>query len=191
MYKATILGLIAGCLLTAPVFAADTYTIDPGHTHVMFKFERFGLSYVIGGFTAVEGSITLDKAAPQNSSVTASVGIASFASGNPDRDQHAVGPFWLNAEAFPAMTFKSTKVELTGDETAKVTGDLTLHGVTKPLTLDVALHKIGSDPSTKREAAGFSATGVINRQDFGVTTAKGMIGDEVAITIEALGIAAN
>jgi polyisoprenoid-binding protein YceI len=189
MIRITLLGSAAALLLATPVVAADAYAIDAGHTHVMFKFERFGLSYVIGGFTGVEGTINLDKAAPENSSVNAAIEIASFSSGNPERDKHAIGPQWLNAEAFSTMTFASTNVELTGEETAKVTGDLTLHGVTRPVTLDVALHKIGADPSTKREAAGFSAKGSLNRQDFGIATATGFIGDEVEITIEALGIA--
>lgn len=186
-----LLAAATAIVMSTPAVAADTYVIDPGHTHVMFKFERFGLSYVIGGFAGVEGTINLDKAAPANSSVNATIQIASFSSGNPERDMHAVGPHWLNAEAFATMTFASTKVELTGEETAKVTGDLTLHGVTMPVTLDVALHNIGADPSTKREAAGFSAKGSINRQDFGIATAKGFIGDEVEIIIEALGIHAQ
>ncbi|MFQ5562089.1 MAG: YceI family protein [Parvularculaceae bacterium] len=178
-------------LLISPACAGQTFEIDGGHTHVMFKFERFGLSYVIGGFTDVAGELTLDKDAPENSSVNATVQIASFSSGNPNRDAHAVGPRWLNAEQSPAMTFTSTSVELTGEETAIVTGDLTLHGVTRPLSLDVALHNFGNDPSTKREAAGFSATGSLNRQDFGITTAQGFISDEVEITIEVLAIAAE
>lgn len=191
MIRKTILAAAAAFVMSSPAFAADDYAIDAGHTHVMFKFERFGLSYVIGGFTGVEGTIRLDKAAPANSSVNATIDIASFASGNPERDKQAVGSFWLNAEAFSTMTFASTNVELTGEDTAKVTGDLTLHGVTKPVTLDVALHKIGADPSTKREAAGFSAKGSLNRLDYGITTAKGFIGDEIEITIEALGIHAE
>ncbi len=191
MYKEAVLGAVAACLLASPVVAADAYVIDPGHTHVMFKFERFGLSYVIGGFTEVEGTITLDKDAPEKSSVNATVQVASYSSGNPERDQHAVGPNWLNAETFPTMTFTSTNVDLTGEETAKVTGELTLHGAAKPLTLDVTLHKIGTDPSTKREAAGFSAKGKLNRQDFGITTAQGFISDEVEIYIEALAVAAE
>lgn len=191
MIRKTLLAAGAAFLAATPAFAADVYTIDAGHTHVMFKFERFGLSYVIGGFTGVEGTINLDKAAPANSAVNATIQVASFSSGNSERDTQAVGPFWLNAEAFATMTFASTKVELTGEESARVTGDLTLHGVTRPVTLDVALHKIGTDPSTKREAAGFSAKGSLNRQDYGITTAKGFIGDEVEITIEALGIRAQ
>lgn len=191
MIRITLLAAAAALLGATPAFAADAYKIDAGHTHVMFKFERFGLSYVIGGFTGVEGTINLDKAAPANSSVNATIEIASFSSGNHERDMHAVGPHWLNAEAFATMTFASTKVELTGEETAKVTGDLTLHGVTRPVTLDVSLHKIGTDPSTKREAAGFSAKGSLNRLDYGITTAKGFIGDEIEITIEALGIHAE
>lgn len=182
-------GAVAGALLASPAFAADTYVIDPGHTHVMFKFERFGLSYVIGGFTDAEGTVALDQDSPEKSSVNATVQIASVDSGNPERDKHAVGEHWLNAGDFPVMTFTSNKVERTGDMTAKVTGDLTLHGVTKPLTLDVTLHKIGPDPATKRQAAGFSATGAVKRSDFGMTTALGLISDEVAITIEALAIA--
>jgi len=185
----TATGILAGVFLTSPGFAAETYVIDPAHTHVMFKIERFGLSNVIGGFVDVAGAVSLDKEAPEKSSVTATVKIASIDSNNEEREGHLRGPSWLAAEQFPTMTFTSTHVEQTGESTAKVTGDLTLHGVTKPLTLDVVLNKIGTDPVSKRAAAGFTATGSLKRSDFGMMTAQGLIGDAVEISIEALAVA--
>lgn len=184
-----VTGILAGIFLTSPGFAAETYVIDPAHSHVMFKVERFGLSNTIGGFVDVAGAVSLDKNAPEKSSVTATVKIASVDSNNAEREGHLRGPSWLDAEQFPLMTFTSTQVEQTGESTAKVTGDLTLHGVTRPLTLNVTLHKIGADPVSKREAAGFTATGSLKRGDFGMMTAQGLIGDAVEISIEALAVA--
>lgn len=189
MRNATAIGTLAGVFLASPGLAAETYQIDPAHTHVMFKIERFGLSKVIGAFVDVAGAVSLDKEAPENSSVSATVKIASIDSNNEEREGHLRGPSWLDAEQFPEMTFVSTNVDQTGDETATVTGDLTLHGVTRPLTLDVVLNRIGTDPVSKREAAGFTATGSLKRSDFGMTTAQGLVGDAVEITIEALAVA--
>lgn len=176
-------------MLFSPALAGETFNIDGGHTHVLFKVERFGLSYTIASFADVSGVLVLDEDHPEKSSVEASVGIASIRSDNPAREEVVRGPHWLDAEAFPTATFKSTKVTLTGEHEADVLGDLTVHGVTKPVTLKVQLHNIGTDPVSKHKAAGFSARTMVDRNDFGVSTAKSLIGNEVDIFIEALAIA--
>lgn len=183
------LALVLGLLLAAPAQAADEYSLDPAHTHVMFKVERFGLSYTFGSFADVEGAVTLDETAPEKSSVIATINTASVDSDNATREEHLRGPYWFNAETYPEISFRSTRVERTGDKTARVTGDLSLHGVTKPVTLDVTLHGSGADPSTQRKGVGFSASGRVNRLDFGMTTAEALIGADVEIIIEALALA--
>jgi|CXWL01.1.fsa_nt_gi polyisoprenoid-binding protein YceI len=169
---------------------SERYTLDPAHTQVAFSIERFGFNYVLGRFDAVSGEVSLDQARPANSSVIATIQTASVSSGNPTRDEHLRAPRWLDAAQFPTMEFRSTSVRQTGPESAEVTGDLTLHGATHLVVLTVTLNQLGALPNNQQPGAGFSATGVISRSQFGMTTATNLIGDEVRITIEALGQAA-
>jgi polyisoprenoid-binding protein YceI len=112
--------------------------------------------------------------------------VASLSSGNATRDEHLRSERWLDAAQFPTMRFQSTSVLPAGESAADVTGDLTLHGVTAPVTLHVTLNQFGPAPNNQRPAAGFSATGTVSRTVFGIATAPQLIGDEVTITIEAL-----
>lgn len=178
--------LAAACVSVNHAEAEERYEIDPAHTHVQFSVRRFGFNDVIGSFPDVKGVIALDQDAPEKSSVEVEIGVASLESGDATRNGHLTSEFWFNAEEHPVMTFKSTAVDVTGDNTANVTGDLTVLGVTKPVTLDVTLNKIGTDPATKGEAVGFSATGLLNRHDFGMSIAENLIGGDVAIRIETL-----
>lgn len=175
----------------APAAQAQQFVLDPAHTQVAFSIERFGFNYVLGRFDTIAGSVNLDQANPERSSVTATIQTASVSSGNATRDEHLRAERWLNAAQFPTMEFRSTAVRHTGAQTAEVTGDLTLHGVTAPVTLTVTLNQVGRSPSNGAQAAGFSATGTLSRAAFGITTAANLIGDEVRITIEALGQAAT
>jgi len=176
----------AACAPASTASAADRYEIDASHTHVQFSVLRFGFADTIGTFTGVSGAIILDQEAPENSSVEAEIDVTSLMSGDASREQAVLGGFWLNAGEFATMTFKSTSVELDGENHALVTGDLTLLGVTKPVTLDVKLNKIGMDRAAKKEGAGFSITGELNRLDWGLQTAAQFVGTDVAIRIEAL-----
>jgi polyisoprenoid-binding protein YceI len=163
-----------------------TYTLDPAHTQVAFSIDRFGFNRVLGRFEDVSGELTLDEANPANSSVRATIQVASIDTGSDTRDGHLREPRWLNAAQFPTMEFRSTQVRLTGERTAQVTGELTLLGQTHPVTLDVTLNNIGVSPTNQRRMAGFSATGSLTRSTWGSTLAQGAIGDAVSITIEAL-----
>ncbi len=175
-------------LLATPVLAADTYVIDPSHTQVQFSVDRFGFNQTLGVFTAVAGEFNLDTAAPEHSTVHAAIQIASLDSNNPAREKAVLSPAWLDAAKYPEMTFVSTAVKVTSAKTAEVTGDLTLHGVTRPVTLMVQLNKIGTYPVTNATAAGFSATAMIKRSDFGIKIVPQFIGDDVTIRIEVLGV---
>ena len=183
--------LSGGVLATAlPAAAAEVaYKLDEAHTETTFVIDRFGFTSVIGIFAKSEGTIWLDEAAPEKSRVEATVTVDSLLTANATRDEHLKGERWLNAAKSPTMTFKSTKVEKTGADTAKVTGDLTIMGVTLPTTFDVKLNKLGTAPNNNKKQAGFTITGVISRKAFGSAGAAGMIGDAVTIRIETLGVA--
>ena len=178
--------MTAACAPAGKAMAETRYEIDASHSHIQFSVQRFGFNDVIGAFGDVKGVITLDEEAPENSAVEVEISVASLKSGDATRDEHLASPFWFNQEAFPTITFKSTAVEQIDDKTAKVTGDLTLLGATKPVTLNVMLNKIGPDPATKKEAAGFSVTANLDRTAFGMETAANLIGNDVAIRIEVL-----
>ena len=178
--------LASAFLATAANAETETYTIDSAHTHAQFKVMRFGFNNIFGEFRDVEGSIALDEAAPENSAVNVEIAIASVESGDDTRDGHLVGPLWFNAAEFPTMSFNSTAVKQHDETTATVTGDLTVHGVTKPVSLEVTLNKLGTDPATKKKAVGFSATTTIKRSDFGMETAMALIADDITIQIETL-----
>ncbi|MET3664672.1 YceI family protein [Caulobacter sp. 1776] len=187
-----IAGLIAGAALTiaAPASAAEVaYKLDPAHTETTFTIDRFGFTSIIGIFAKSEGTIWLDEAAPEKSRVEATVAVDSLFTGDDTRNQHIEGERWMNAAKNPTMTFKSTKVEKTGDMTAKVTGDLTVMGVTQPATFDVKLNKIGTAPNNQKKQAGFTITGQVSRKAFGSASAAGVIGDTVNIRIETLAVA--
>ena len=172
----------AGAAHAEPV----TYALDPAHTQVAFSIDRFGFNRVLGQFDSVEGQLILDEANPANSSVRATVQIASVSSGNATRDEHLRGARWFNAEQFATMSFESTSVRLISETRAEVTGNLTLLGQTHPLVLDVTLNRIADAPNNNRRTAGFSATGTLDRTQWGLATAAGMIGKNVTISIEAL-----
>ena len=180
--------------LPAPV--AGTYQLEQAHTRVLFKVNHLGFSTYIAPFTGVEATLAFDPANPEAMAVTATIAADSVETLYPDPalDFNAVieGPEFLDAARFPQINFTSTSVALTGPNTADVTGDLTLHGVTRPITLAVAYNggwgAMPMDPAGAR--IGFSATGSLNRSDFGIGyglpapgTTMG-VWDEVKIEIE-------
>jgi polyisoprenoid-binding protein YceI len=173
------------------------YKLDNTHASVTFRVNHLGLSRYTARFTDIAGKLNFDPANPAAMSVEATVDPNSletdFPLDEPDFDAELTGPQWLDAGRFPTITFKSTKVEPTGANTAKVTGDFTLHGVTRPLILDVTFNggyaAGGMDPSGAR--IGFSAKGEIKRSEFGIAygvPAAGTnfgVSDAVEIIIEA------
>ncbi|GAB4525317.1 MAG: YceI family protein [Parvularculaceae bacterium] len=182
----------AACLgagtISADARAADRYVLDMRHSHVQFSVMRFGFNHIIGQFRGVEAVFNLDEENPENTTVSAVIEIASLESSDDERNEILMGEFWFNEAEYPTMEFHSTGVERTGEATAVLTGDLTLHGQTHPVSLDVVFHKLGTEPSTRGGAAGFTATGRLNRSQWGMTTAIPVVGDAVDIRIEALGL---
>ena len=177
--------------LTAPVLVhADTWQIDPMHTAVEFTVRHMMISNVKGTFEKTTGTVTVDSKDPTTAKIDATIDASSINTRVERRDADLKSPNFLDVAKYQTITFKSTKVEAAGEGKWKVTGDLTLHGVTKPVVLDVEgtgtpIH----DPMGKTRA-GASATTKINRKDFGVAYNKVleaggvMVGDEVSITID-------
>ena len=205
----TIALLAAGPLPGHDVLAADpvapaatkvpagSYTLDRNHASLIFRISHLGFSHYTARFTRFDATLELDPAHPATSSVTATIDPTSIETDNPDPtldfDHQLQNQDWLNTAQFPHMTFRSTRLELTGPDTARVLGELDLHGVTREVIMDVtfnggyASHPL--DPSGAR--IGFSAHGSLKRSEFGI--AEGIpppgstfgVGDDVEILIEA------
>jgi len=177
--------VIAGLLFSVSAAqAADTYTIDPNHTSVVWTINHFDFSHPWGKFAQVTGTLTLDEQAPQNSKVSAIIPVGNFLTGIDKLDEHLKSAAFFDVATYPTASFASNKVTQTGKDTATVDGMLTLHGVTKPVTLAVTLNKIGQNMMNKK-TAGFSATATIKRSDFGMTSYLPGLGDEVKLYIES------
>ncbi len=173
------------------VFALpQTFTLDPNHTYVLWHISHLGFSSQSGKWYAT-GTMTLDKDHPQNSKVNASIQINTIVTGLPALDEHLMGPLFFDVQHFPTATFVSNKVAITGKDTANVTGILTLHGVAKPVVLNVKLNQAAMNPISNNLTAGFSATTQIKRSDFGMDTLSPALGDEVQLEIEAEAVQAK
>ncbi len=165
----------------APAGAA-TYEVDPVHSNTLFKIKHAGASWFRGRFDAMSGTIRYDAAAPDKSTVELAIDVGSVDTNSSKRDDHLKGADFFDAAQFPKATFKSTKVVKQGSGLA-VTGDLALHGVTKSVTAQVEYVGGGKGPMGN-DVAGFSATLVLQRSDFGIKTYPGMLGEEVTLTID-------
>ncbi|QCN98307.1 polyisoprenoid-binding protein (plasmid) [Azospirillum argentinense] len=165
--------------------APVAYKLDPAHTAVVFIVDHLGFAKAMGRFNTVAGELSFDKDAADKSSLSVTIDTTSVDTNHAKRDEHLKSPDFFNAKEFPKMTFKSTKIEKTGDKTGKLHGDLTLLGVTKPVVLDVSFNKDGVSPASKMDTVGFSARGTIKRSDFGMKYGVPNIGDDIQIIIES------
>jgi len=165
--------------------ATGSYTVEANHTEVVFSLSHFGFTTYYGQFPGATGTLTLDAKDPSKSQVDVSIPVASVLTASTKLNGEIASAMFLDGDKFPNATFHSTKVVVTGKSTADVIGDLTLHGVTKPVVLHAHFNKAGDNPMMKTFFAGFDATGKIKRSDFGVMTYLGPIGDEVNLTISA------
>ena len=177
--------------LAAPVLAhADTWQIDPMHTSVEFTVRHMMISNIKGTFEKTSGTVTVDGSSPTTAKIDATIDASSLNTRVERRDADLKSPNFLDVQKYPTITFKSTKVEANGEGKWKVTGDLTLHGVTKLVVLEVEGSGTPIHDPMGNTRAGASATAKINRKDFGLTYNKTlesggvMVGDEVSITID-------
>lgn len=178
-------GLFAIALLLSAGSAVATpapYTLDPGHTQVVASWSHFGFSHPAARFHDVTSDFQFDAEDPTKSSIVVTIPIDSIDSGVPKLDEHLKGPDFFDAKQFPTAVFKSERVERSGANGLKVSGHFTLHGVTRPLVLDVTINKIGEHPMGGL-AAGFDAKATIKRSDFGITKYLPNVSDEIAIAI--------
>ncbi|MBN8922953.1 MAG: polyisoprenoid-binding protein [Rhodanobacter sp. 68-29] len=177
--------LIAGLLAAAATVQAApvTYKMDPGHTMVLFSWNHFGYSNPTADLGLGEGTLVFDEQNPAKSSVDVTLPLSALDTHVPDLDKHLKKADFFDAEKYPVVTFKSTSVQPEGDKHFKVTGDLTVHGVTRPVTLDATLNRVGPHPMTKAQSIGFDATATLKRSDFGVGAYVPMVGDEIRIRI--------
>lgn len=181
------MNVLALAALLGASFAAQatpvTYKLDPSHTMVLFSWNHFGFSNPTANLGIGEGTVVYDEAKPANSSVEVSLPLANLDTHVSALDEHLKKPDFFDAAKYPVVTFKSTRVEPLGGNKFKVTGDLTVHGVTKPVVLDATLNKAGMQPMLKVPAIGFDATATIKRSDFGVGAYVPNVSDEVQIRI--------
>ncbi len=164
---------------------SGAYAIEPSHTRILFSVSHFGFTTYYGEFTGASGSLTLNPKTPSASKLEVSVPTASVSTTNAKLDGELKGEAWFDAAKYPTISFHSTKVTSTGPRTADVAGELTLHGVTRPLVLKAHFHGAGINPLDKAYTTGFEVSGKIKRSDFGVKTYVPMVGDEVDLIISA------
>jgi len=168
--------------------ATSTWTIDPAHSIAEFSVKHLVVTTVKGRFRDLEGTLQIDEARPENSSVVAAIDVASVDTGVPDRDAHLRWDDFFNAEAYPKITFRSTRVERLNDTNYKLHGELAIRDVTRPVVLDTEFEGQVDDPWGSRRAA-FTATTQISRDEFGVRwnqlieTGGAVVGDNVRVTL--------
>ena len=167
--------------------APVTYQLDPSHTMVLFSWNHFGYSNPTADLGLGEGTVVFDEQHPAHSSVEVTLPLAQLDTHVAALDEHLKKPDFLDAEKYPVVTFKSTAVQPLGGNRFKVTGNLTVHGVTKPVVLDATLNKIGPHPMSKAQSIGFDATASIKRSDFGVGAYVPNVSDELSIRITTEG----
>ncbi|CCQ72403.1 YceI family protein [Magnetospira sp. QH-2] len=187
--RAALVALPLAFAALAPSAQADSYVIDTkgAHASINFKIKHLGISWLTGRFNSFQGTFNLDEANPGDAKVHVTIDTASIDSNHAERDKHLRGGDFLDVDKFPKATFVSRKVEVTGKDTAKVTGDFTLHGVTKPLTLDVTHTAAGTDPwgGFRR---GFEGKASFALADYGIDFNLGPASKEVQITLYMEGI---
>ncbi len=173
--------LVSASALAAP----ETYQLEKTHVDLLFAINHAGFSQKHGSFRQLDATLVYDGQKPESSEVKVTVKTDSLDTAFPARDEDVKGPKFLDTAKYPEMTFTSTRVTRSGEKTLKVEGNLTLHGVTRPIVLDATLNQLGPNPFDKRPTVGFSATGTLKRSDFGIATYLPVIGDVVTITIDA------
>jgi polyisoprenoid-binding protein YceI len=183
--------LFAATLVSAVAYgtaspAADTYSLDPAHSWVVYRIKHMDLASSFGLFKEISGGFSLDEAAPEKSTFAFSVKVDSIDSANPKRDEHLKSPDFFNAKQFPVISFKSTKVVKSPAGGYDVMGVLSMHGVEKPVAIKIA--EIPQVKGPRGNVAGFDTEMKIKRSDFGIGDAVPGIGDEVTLMMGIEGI---
>lgn len=180
-----ILGLLA--VFSFPAAATETYQVDPVHSSVIFRIQHLGIAYVYGRINNLSGTLKIDEGTPAGSVVEIYAKAKNVDTFNSERDNHLRSPDFFHSKKFPIVSFKSTSFTKTSNDMYEVTGDLTLLGVTRPLTVKVQRTGAGEDPWGGFRI-GFETTFTIKRSDFGMNFMMGGVGDEVRIILSIEGI---
>ncbi|MEQ3710260.1 MAG: YceI family protein [Tateyamaria sp.] len=176
--------LAAALTATSSVaLAAERYTLDASHSQVVFSYDHLGFSTTFGMFSGFEGEIMFDQDDPSASSVTVSMPTKSMFTGWEKREGHFMSDDFFGATDADVITFASTSIEVTGEDTAMITGDLTMNDVTKSVVLDAQLNQVGTHPQAGKAWAGFDATTTLLRSDFGLGAFAPFVSDEVSVQI--------
>ena len=182
-FKAITLGLAVASVATLSLAKPVAYQIDPTHTATVFSWNHFGFSTPSANFSDIQGTINVDNAKPANSSVNVTIPLSSLNTNVKALDEHLKTAEFFDAAKYPNITFKSTKVQALGKNKYKITGNLTVKDVTKPVILDAVLNKQGVHPMTKAESIGFNATTSFDRSAFGVGAYVPNVGDKITVNI--------
>lgn len=181
--KTLSLGLAVAVASTLTLAAPVDYKIDPTHTATVFSWNHFGFSTPSANFSDIQGVIKVDNAKPANSSVEVTIPVSSVNTNVTALDKEFQEEGWFNAAKYPNITFKSTKVETKDKKHFKITGNLTVKGITKPVVLDAVLNKQDEHPMAKVPAIGFNATTSFNRSEFGIGNYVPNVGDKITVNI--------
>ncbi len=179
---AAALGLAATTATTA-MAEPEKYVLDASHSQVLFTYDHLGFSTTYNMFSGFDGEIMFDQDEPANSTVSVAMPVMSMFTGWEKRFEHFMGEDFFNAQEGDMITFASTGIEVTGENAALITGDLTMNGVTQSVVLDATLNKAAAHPMAGKEWAGFDATTTLVRSDFGLGYAAPAVSDEVAVMI--------
>jgi polyisoprenoid-binding protein YceI len=163
---------------------AGTYKADPFHTQVMYNYNHLGFTTNMGLLSGANGTLTIDPKAPNDAKLSIDVPMSTIHTTIDALDKELVSPMFFDAAKFPNSHFESTAVHAKGN-TATIDGNLTIHGVTKPATINATFVAVGSNPMSKKEYISFNGSAKIKRSDFGVAMGVPMVGDEVNLTITA------
>jgi len=186
------LAFVAALALVAAPLYATTYTIEPDYTQAVFRWNHLGFSNPAAQFSQGQGTLEFDPAAPTRASVQVTIPLSSLNTGVPALDEHLRSEDFFEVTKFPTASFRSTRVEPgMGKDRLKVTGELNLHGVTRPVTLDVVVLKVGSNPRTQLATVGFEATTTLKRSDFGLGAFVPQVSDEIRLQITSQGVEAK
>jgi polyisoprenoid-binding protein YceI len=179
--------LVAAALFVATAGFSQTWNWDKAHSQLNWHVTHLGIAEVAGSFTSVNAKITSSKDDLSDASVELTAEVGSISTGNDMRNNHLKSADFFDAEKYPTLTFKSSTFKKTGAKTFEVKGDLTLHGVTKPVVLTATFNGTTVSPQSKKTIGGFKITGVVKRSDFGIATGfpAGALGDEVSLDANA------
>lgn len=183
--------ILTAALALSSLASASTWDLDTAHASAGFSVKHLGITNVHGTLGAVSGTVEMDDKDITKSKVEASIDVKGIDTRSEKRDNHLKSADFFHVEKFPTAMFKSTKIEKISDTKLKVTGDLTMHGVTKSVTLDTEVTPEVKNPFSGTPTRALTATGMVNRQDFGLTwksaavEAIKVVGDEVKLSIEA------